>query len=845
MDQARYTALFLAESREHLGACNRLLLEWERDPSAREPVDGLFRAIHTVKGMAGTMGYGRLADLAHRAEHLLDSLRSGRVVATAGTVDLLLRAVDQLERGVEIAAADGDAQPAGTSKHPDRRRRIASRGRAWWERRKAGPAPAVEPPVGDRPGRPVECGPAPSCEGRAPIWRYAAPRRLGRTGVVPPPAAFEGDAFDGRFSFRLESEASDAEIVETIRAAGEIDAVTIGADVMTTAEWQVPSAATGGVAARVEAAARSGQVRVDRRRLDALMNQVGELVVARNRLLELAQAEPGGELEALGTRISRLVSDLQSEIIQARMTPVWQVFDRFPRAVRDLARQLGKQVRFEMEGEGIELDRAILDEIGDPLLHVLRNAVDHGIESPEERVAAGKPAEGRVTLSAARERSSVAIRISDDGRGIDRTAILAKAKREGAAAADLETVSDDMLLKIIARPGFTTAGQLSSVSGRGVGIDVVLTRVRAHGGTVEIATEPGQGTTFTLRLPITLAILRALLTRVGGERYLLPLSYVAETVEYDTQPVTAVQGREALVLRDQVIPTVHSGAARRGAERVAAAPAGARDRSRRPPFRRRGGRPAGPAGSGGGAVRGPPRDPAALQRRDHPRRRLPGADTRRCSPSVKGTSMEDVRDLKELQFDALKEVANIGAGHAATALSQMTHKKIMITVPEVTVTALEDTAEVLGRPDQVVAAVLMHMMGDLTGRTLLLFPEPAARSLCDILLRRASGATTEFGEMEQSGIKEVGNILSSAYLNALSDFMGMMLVPSVPSLVVDQSAAVLTSTYLNFGTERDYVFCVETAFQFEGGPSDQLMGHFLLLPDLASLRAIFDAIRLG
>ncbi len=564
MDLSRYAALFLAESREHLGACNRLLLEWERDPSAREPVDGLFRAIHTLKGMAGTMGYGRLADLAHHAEHLLDSLRSGRVVATAATVDLLLRAVDQLERGVEMAATDGDAQfdagdlgevlTAAADEPAAAALKVGKKGR------RAQVPPVVAAPVRDV-GRVVQV------EVRAgAIMRgaraFLALRRAEAfgvvTGVVPPPAAFESDSFDGRFSFRLESEASDTDIVDAIRAAGDIEAVTIGADVMTTAEWQVPSAATGGVSARAaDAAARSGQVRVDRRRLDALMNQVGELVVARNRLLELAQAEPGGELEALGTRISRLVSDLQSEIIQARMTPVWQVFDRFPRAVRDLARQLGKQVRFEMEGEGIELDRAILDEIGDPLLHVLRNAVDHGIEPPEERVAAGKPAEGRVTLSATRERSSVAIRISDDGRGIDRAAILAKAKREGAAAADLETVSDDLLLKIIARPGFTTAEQLSSVSGRGVGIDVVLTRVRSHGGTVEIATERGQGTTFTLRLPITLAILRALLARVGEERYLLPLSYVAETVEYDTQPVTAFQGREALVLRDQVIPTVH------------------------------------------------------------------------------------------------------------------------------------------------------------------------------------------------------------------------------------------------------------------------------------------------
>jgi len=206
--------------------------------------------------------------------------------------------------------------------------------------------------------------------------------------------------------------------------------------------------------------------------------------------------------------------------------------------------------------------------------------------------------------------------------------------------------------------------------------------------------------------------------------------------------------------------------------------------------------------------------------------------------------MEDVRDLKELQFDALKEVANIGAGHAATALSQMTNKKIMISVPQVTVTPLEEVPEVLGDPAEVVAAVLMHMMGDLTGRTLLLFPERSAYSLCDILLRRPIGTTTELGIMEQSGIKEVGNILSSAYLTALSDFMGMMLVPSVPSLVVDLSAAVLTSTYLNFGSERDYVFCVESEFQFEGDAS-HLKGHFLLLPDLASLRAIFDAIRVG
>ncbi len=206
--------------------------------------------------------------------------------------------------------------------------------------------------------------------------------------------------------------------------------------------------------------------------------------------------------------------------------------------------------------------------------------------------------------------------------------------------------------------------------------------------------------------------------------------------------------------------------------------------------------------------------------------------------------MDDVRDLKALQMDALREVANIGAGHAATALSQMTHRTIMISVPEVNIIPVEGVAELLGQPDDVIAGVLMHMMGDLTGRTLLIFPEASALALSDILLRRPPGATTAFGEMEQSGLKEVGNILTSAYLNALSDFMGMMLVPSVPALVIDLAAAVLTTTYLNFGTERDFVFCVETSFRF-GDQGETLRGHFLLLPDLASLRAIFDAIRLG
>lgn len=206
--------------------------------------------------------------------------------------------------------------------------------------------------------------------------------------------------------------------------------------------------------------------------------------------------------------------------------------------------------------------------------------------------------------------------------------------------------------------------------------------------------------------------------------------------------------------------------------------------------------------------------------------------------------MRDVRDLKEIQLDALREVANIGAGHAATALSQLTDRRIMISVPEINVTRIEDVPDLLGDPEEIVTAVLMHMLGDLTGRTLLLLPQSDARLLCDMLLRKERGTTTDFSELEQSSLKEAGNILGGAYMNALSDFMGMMLLPSVPSLVIDLAGAVLTSSMLNFGVDRDFVLCVETEFHFHDA-GQSLTGHFLLLPDVPSLNAIFDAIRIS
>lgn len=548
MDLSQYAELFLAESREHLSACNELLLEWERHPAALEPVSGIFRAVHTIKGMAATMGYARVADLAHRMENLLDLLRRGGTRPGDDVIQLLFRSADALEKSVHLSVA-------GRERELDPKELAAELERAAVRLAPAG-APAARPTPPPMPvpeaaaGRLVQVtirAEAPLKGGRALLVLRRAAALGAVTAVAPPLNAIEAEDFDGQFAFRLDGDAPAAAVEASLKGAGDVERVLIGET-----ESDAPRPDAGPIEA-----GKTRHLRVDLRRLDTLMDQIGELTTARGRLNQLAAERRDPLLDDVALQISRLSVDLQTEIIQARMTPVWQVFDRFPRLVRDVARQLGKQIAFRVEGKEIELDRAILDELGDPLVHLLRNAVDHGIEPPAERKRARKPAEGQVVLAAVRERASVAISITDDGRGIDREKILEKAKRENLIDAHLDKLTDDQLLRVLARPGFTTAAAVTNVSGRGVGIDVAMTRIRALGGTIEIRTEVGTGTTFTLRLPVTLAIVRALIAGVGTERYALPLTYVAETVEFGVAPVTTVEGREAMVLRERVVPLVH------------------------------------------------------------------------------------------------------------------------------------------------------------------------------------------------------------------------------------------------------------------------------------------------
>jgi len=586
VDSAQYAELFLTESREHVSAINHSLLELERGAGGDEPIGAIFRAVHTIKGMSATMGYTSVASLSHELETLLDSVRRGARAVDEPLMELLFQSTDVLESAVE-GAVQGRSNAAEVEGVVARLRAEGGPGRGHAStavRVVADGAWTASAPEGDGLLVRIRLVQGTPLKGVRAFLVVQAARQLGDLVACSPSLeAMQADAFDHDFALRLLTAHSLDDVRNALRKAGDVDDVRLGEDEPSeishqTTEFNVAELAGASmpVISSVEPEVREQRsVRIDLRRLDNLMNLIGELVITRGRLVQLVGASEDPALAETVAQASRLVADLQDEIMTSRMVPVWQVFDRFPRLVRDAARSVDKQVEFAIEGKEVELDRSMLEEVGDPIVHLLRNAVDHGIEPPGVRIAKGKPAAGRLTLSALRDRSAVAIRVTDDGRGIDHERVLARARERGLVEATKTDLSDDELVRIIARAGFSTAERVTDLSGRGVGLDAVYTRVRALGGSVDIRSMSDEGTTVTLRLPLTLAIVRSLLARIGDEIYAVPMTHVSETVELRPAIQRSVQGRDVLMLRDEVLPLVRlrslvefAGEAARGLEQV-------------------------------------------------------------------------------------------------------------------------------------------------------------------------------------------------------------------------------------------------------------------------------------
>ena len=535
MDVSRYGELFLTESREHLSQANQALLELESGPADTEAVNRIFRSMHTLKGMAGAMGYGAIERLTHSMENRLERARSGHDL-TPDEIDLLFKSVDSLETLVGAAVDPDSAEDHSTlvdslierlnpvGKKPQARKSQPRRSR-----------PAGRP-KGVRLGIIIRSDAA--LKGARAAMAVSTIEKVSAVISVVPPLDEMGDEFDGRFVVTLPVDVDLPIVEEALAAVGEIEGVRNLEE----------------TAAQRSGTTRARHIRVDLDRLDALVNLIGEMASERGQLLSLAARIGDSDLEDSAQRISKLTDALRSEVLQSRLTPVWQVFDRFPRLVRDLSRKLGKKVDLEVRGKDTEMDRAVLDEIGDPLVHLLRNAIDHGVETEAERKKAGKPPVGKLVLAAERDRSGVLLRIEDDGKGIDRELLTRRAQDAGIIAPGAGVDGDEELLRILAAPGFSTASSVSEVSGRGVGIDAVMTVIENLGGAVELQNRPGDGTTWLLRIPTTLDIVRALMVGVGGQRYAIPIHQISETTSIEASITEAASGADRLQHGDDSIP---------------------------------------------------------------------------------------------------------------------------------------------------------------------------------------------------------------------------------------------------------------------------------------------------
>jgi len=591
MDLSKYKEMFIQECKEHLQSMNDSLLQFEQNQSNPIYIDTLFRDTHSIKGMAASMGYTEISELSHKLEDLLDHVRTSRVNISTELINILFEGLDVLETQVNELISDqeqltdgselleriaglydeittGEEIPKPESLVPD------SSPEEFPESIDNEPEYFPEDLSGDTEyGIRIHISPS----AQLPLARVLIiEKKLKAMGTILDFLPSMNDVKAGRFDhilhIRISSEESLDNIIGKINEIPEIDKIEQIEDSPETemikkpdkpvekknkpkksvADKPKPSAPV------IKSRLKSSKIRVDIKLLDQLMNSVGELIITKSRLKMMSKEFADREMLITLDQLEHLVNEIHTNLMVARMLPFEIIANRFPRVVRDLSMRAGKEIEFKVSGSEIELDRVILDDIGDPLIHILRNAIDHGIESPAERAEKGKPGKGRINLTATREKESVYIEVDDDGAGIDPQIIKQKAVEKGILNPEQsEILSDDEIIQFICVPGFSTSETITDISGRGVGMDVVKTQIESIGGTLDITSELGKGSRFSLKLPLTVAIIDVLLTRQNKSMFAFPLSKVDRTLEVSSKNIIVSRNQTLLETAEGIIPLLN------------------------------------------------------------------------------------------------------------------------------------------------------------------------------------------------------------------------------------------------------------------------------------------------
>ncbi|MFC0214358.1 chemotaxis protein CheW [Paenibacillus chartarius] len=608
MELSQYLSMFIDESKDHLQAMNENLLALEGNPTDISIVHNIFRSAHTLKGMSATMGFEDLAKLTHEMENVLDLVRNNKLDMDPFIFDCVFKSLDALETMVEDIIQGGTGQADVTDIVASLKSIVTG------DYKKQAADAAAAPPASALAASGIEVDEFQYSvlqqsidSGHMVFYIEVAVREdcvlkaaraymvfdvLDRNGEVvkstPSVQDIEQEKFERSFSVYYISQIDRETLQKEILNVSEIESasvIEVDKDSLSEmikgarkapAEEAIPealaaqqetaaaAAAPAAPAAETKKAGPSGgapvagrTIRVDIERLDALMNLFSELLIDRVRLEQLASEVHRSDLTETVEHMSRVSSDLQNIVLKLRMVPVDSVFNRFPRMVRDVAKTLGKKVDLVISGAETELDRTVIDEIGDPLVHLLRNSVDHGIESIEKRQAAGKSDTGTVHLRAFHSGNHVFIEVEDDGAGINRPKVLERAVKNGILTVEQAgRMSDFEVDQLLFASGFSTADKISDISGRGVGLDVVKTKIESLGGTVQVESRPGFGSKFSVQLPLTLSIISAMLIRLGSEKYAIPLSSIVETSAIDPAKVRNIHGSRVIEYRGSVIPVI-------------------------------------------------------------------------------------------------------------------------------------------------------------------------------------------------------------------------------------------------------------------------------------------------